>query len=256
MAGLVDGLVTETRHLMQFFYGQIVGDGEESEKQQDAADHCQDAYAAPGDQGPGQKIDTGYQEEASQHGIDAPPAAFPGEYHQGTYNNEYTKGREKHPGDLCLPSPHFVPTVICHGGSGFSGFLIHILAFPFSLNDFRDAHLVIVRNFDQHADIRHIRSGFPPGNGPAGDMKLLRCVFLGHVLLLAQRLQKRTNFHWIHICTPFHCHPTIRDRLRSTTQSEKCREFRNRTGLSMGKYSLFSSRTDRSGAASGHSSVL
>ena len=46
-----------------------------------------------------------------------------------------------------------ISTVLCHGYGSISRFFIHILAFPFSANDFRYAHIKKISHLDQHTDI-------------------------------------------------------------------------------------------------------
>lgn len=109
---------------------------------------------------------------------------------------------------------------------GFLGFLIHILAFPFSVDDLADVHPIEVSQLDERPDVRQIASGLPPRNGPGGHVKPLRQLLLGQSLFPAQALEKFACLLLVHP-EPLLSTSSYRSRPGSTTtQSEKCRILR------------------------------
>lgn len=160
-AAVVARCNAEPRDLIEPGDGEVIRQGEYAEQQQGGGEDDADAGGAFCGKRTDDEIQAGQHHEAAERGVDAAPTAFGGEDGQGGDDDEQPEDGQQDADDPADPGFGGDLTVFRHGDGGFFDFLIHILAFPFSFDDFRDADPVELGQLDQHPEIGHIAARFP-----------------------------------------------------------------------------------------------
>lgn len=88
--------------------------------------------------------------------------------------------------------------ILSHLEGGLLQNLIHLLALPFSVQEFTQLHLVVIGQLHQHVQVREVAASFPARNTAAGDIHLLRQLLLGDSLFGAKCLEEAADFDLIH----------------------------------------------------------